>query len=112
MEVRFRPMPPSALARQVKPGQSPTEDGQSFMEVVESLNASEQTPEQHADEGGSTGESPSHAHAHTSASEPIEEAPEEDSAATAAAAPGDPAPHSPGSDSQTKPVGKRLDFLA
>jgi len=106
-------MPPSSLARQVKPGQSRTEDGQSFMEVVESLNASEQTPEQHADEGGSTGESPPpHAHAHRSASEPIEEAPEEDSAATAAAAPEDPAPHSPGSDAQTKPVGKRLDLLA
>lgn len=52
MEIKFRPMSPSTLARQLKPGQSPTEDGQSFIEVVESLTATEQTPEKNPGGGG------------------------------------------------------------
>ena len=112
MEVRFRPMPPSALARQVKPGQSPTEDGQSFMEVVESLNASEQTPEQHADEGGSTKEPPALANSHRGASGSAEEASGEDSVETTPDAAQDTAPHISESAAETKPVGKRLDLLA
>ena len=48
MEVRFRPLQPSTLARHVTPGQSPSEEGQDFLEVVESLAGAEQTPGENA----------------------------------------------------------------
>lgn len=44
MEVRFRPLRASTLARHVPPGQISSEDGQSFLEVVEDVTGTEQTP--------------------------------------------------------------------
>jgi hypothetical protein len=46
MEVRFRPLQASNLARHVTPGQLPSENGQDFLEVVESLTGSEQLPDE------------------------------------------------------------------
>ena len=44
MEVRFRPLRASTLARHVPPGQLSSEEGQSFLEVVEDVTGTEQTP--------------------------------------------------------------------
>ena len=51
MEVRFRPMSPSTIARQVKPGQASADDGQSFIEVVESLAGADEASGENADSG-------------------------------------------------------------
>lgn len=42
MEVRFRPLRDSTLTRHVTPGQSPAEDGQNFLEVIENVAGAEQ----------------------------------------------------------------------
>ena len=44
MEVRFRALRDSTLARNVSSGQSPAGEGQNFLEVVESVAGAEQTP--------------------------------------------------------------------
>lgn len=51
MEVKFRPLQSSTLTRRVSPGQSPPEGGPSFIEVVESLTGTENTPEENANSG-------------------------------------------------------------
>jgi len=44
MEVRFRALRDSTLNRNVSSGQLPAGEGQSFLEVVESVAGTEQTP--------------------------------------------------------------------
>lgn len=69
-------MPPSALAQQATPGQAPTEDGQNFMEVIESLAAAEQSPEQNKNAGGNKQQPPPNP-LFAGGSEPAEETAEE-----------------------------------
>ena len=52
MEVRFRHLQPSTLARRLTPGQTPSESGQSFLEVVESVTGSEGALEENPTSGG------------------------------------------------------------
>ncbi len=50
MEVNFRPLPPSEAARRAGPGQVPSSDeGQKFMEIIESLTSSENNPDANAE---------------------------------------------------------------
>ncbi|UCD57424.1 MAG: hypothetical protein JSV16_16745 [Candidatus Hydrogenedentota bacterium] len=51
MEVRFRPLPRSTLARPVRPGQVPSEAGQNFGEVVEGVVGAENSPEKNSGAG-------------------------------------------------------------
>jgi len=51
MEVQFRPLPRSALARRVNSGRSESETGQSFMEVIESVTGAENNPEENPNTG-------------------------------------------------------------
>jgi hypothetical protein len=51
MEVKFRPLQASSLARHVAPGQGPSEDGQSFLEVVENVASAEQAPGENPNSG-------------------------------------------------------------
>ena len=51
MEVRFRPLSQSALARRAGTGKTGSETGQSFMEVVESVTGAENNPEENPNSG-------------------------------------------------------------
>ncbi len=80
MEVRFRHLQPSTLARRLTPGQTSSEAGQSFLEVVESVIGSEGALEENPTSGGSK-EPPSQekpqADAFTSPDETVEESAEQ-----------------------------------
>ena len=114
MEVRFRPMQPSTLAREVKSSRSSTEDGESFMEVVESLTSADQTPEQDPDTGGSKQPPPwSAPHASHGPTESAQNPGEQTIPETLEDTPGDPASQSPDTtDPDEKPLGARLDLTA
>ena len=109
MEVRFRPMSASTIARQIRPGQASADEGQSFMEVVESLDAAEQAPGANPDSGRNQEQphNPLPAVGPDSDTEPEEET---------SGQPADPdkstAMSSDGSASQQKPLGVRLDLTA
>ncbi len=111
MEVRFRPMSASTIARQIRPGQASADEGQSFMEVVESLDAAEQAPGANPDSGRNQEQphNPLPSVGPDSDTGPEEETPGQ---------PADPAPDkstamsSDGSASQQKPLGVRLDLTA
>jgi hypothetical protein len=46
MEVNFRPIPPSSAIRRSVPGEIPSSDeGQGFLEIIESLTSAENNPE-------------------------------------------------------------------
>jgi hypothetical protein len=46
MEVNFRPMPPSSAIRHSAPGEIPSSDeGEGFLEIIESLTSPENNPE-------------------------------------------------------------------
>jgi hypothetical protein len=112
MEIRFRPLPASKLARQASPGQAPTEDGQSFVEVVESLTAADQTPEKDANAGGNR-EQRSRNRPPGSAHESIEntaEMPTDQKTESAADSPDSQSPDK--ADPPYEPVGARLDLTA
>jgi hypothetical protein len=51
MEVRFRPLQSSNITRHVSPGQPPTGEGQSFLEVVESVAGGDAVQEQNPNAG-------------------------------------------------------------
>jgi hypothetical protein len=112
MEIKFRPLPASTLARQVAPGQAPTEDGQSFVEVVESLTAADQTPEKDANAGRNQEKQPQN---------PSFGGPDESAEDAANTPPGqepettidNPNPQFPDkADPQGKSLGARLDLTA
>ncbi|RJP64079.1 MAG: hypothetical protein C4532_19850 [Candidatus Abyssobacteria bacterium SURF_17] len=46
MEVRFRPLSQSLLARRTAPGQAIPESGLNFLEIVESVTGAENNPEE------------------------------------------------------------------
>ena len=103
MEVRFRPLQPSTLARRLSPGKAPSEEAQSFFEVVESLTAASNSPEEYAGSGQkeeTTKQRPSNALPH--APSPAEE----DLKAEKPAAP--PTEKS----EKDKPLGIRIDVTA
>lgn len=53
MEVNFRPLPPSAATRRVGPNHVPSSDeGQNFLEVIESLTSAENNPQANEQAGG------------------------------------------------------------
>lgn len=58
MEVKFRPVPASTLARQATPSRPSGDESQSFTEVVESLSATDHTPEQNPNSRDSKQEPP------------------------------------------------------
>jgi len=111
MEVKFRPMSSSTIARQVRPGQASADEGQSFMEVVESLGAAEQALGENPDSDRNQEQphNPLPAGGPDSDAGPEEETPGQ---------PADPAPDkstamsSDGPASQQKPLGVRLDLTA
>lgn len=112
MEIRFRPLPPSTLARKASPGQTPTEDGQSFVEVVESLTAADQTPEKDANAGNNRERRPQnrslgvdHEPIEDAMQAPVEEIPESEADNPGLQPAGKP-------DPQSKSVGTRLDLTA
>jgi hypothetical protein len=45
MEVRFRPLQPSTLTHRVAAGQSSSETGPSFVEMIDSLTGAENNPD-------------------------------------------------------------------
>ena len=80
MEVRFRHLQPSTLARRLTPGQTSSEAGQSFLELVESVIGSEGALEENPTSGGSEELPPQEkrqADALTSPEETIEESAEQ-----------------------------------
>ena len=107
MEIQFRPMQRSTLARRVTPGQASTEEDQSFPEVVESLAGAEQAPEQNPGGGGDRQQP-----LPQQWSEPIDSEPSEDTTEQVS----EPAPEKPASKSSDKPapeerpLGVRLDL--
>ena len=112
MEIKFRPMPASMLARRVSPGQSPTEDGQSFVEVVDSLTAADQTPEKNADAGGNRENQPQN-RPHAAPHEPVEDATEMPTDQKTESTADNPNSQSPDkADPKENPVGSRLDLTA
>ena len=112
MEIKFRPMPASTLARRVSPGQSPTEDGQSFVEVVDSLTAADQTPEKNADAGGNRRQQPQN-RPHAASHEPVEDATEMPTDQTPESTADNPNSQSRDkTDPKDKSLGARLDLTA
>ena len=80
MDVRFRHLQPSTLARRLTPGQTSSESGQSFLEVVESVTGSEGALEENPTSGGSEESPPQEkpqADAFTSPEETITESAEQ-----------------------------------
>jgi len=80
MEVRFRHLQPSTLARRLTPGQTSSESGLSFLEVVGSVTGSEGALEENPTSGGSEEATPQEkpqVDAFTSPDETIEESAEQ-----------------------------------
>lgn len=76
MEVQFRHLRSSTLARRLTPGQTSSESGQSFLEVVESVTGSEGALEENPTSGGGEESPPQekpHADAFASPKETVEE---------------------------------------
>lgn len=112
MEIKFRPMPASTLARRVSPGQSPTEDGQSFVEVVDSLTAADQTPEKNSDAGDNRRQPPQN-RPHAATHEQAEDAMEMPTDQTLESAGDNPnAQPADKTDPKDKSLGTRLDLTA
>lgn len=112
MEIRFRPLPPSTLARQKSPGQTPTEDGQSFVEVVESLTAADQTPDKDADAGGNR-EQQAHNPSLGTGPESAEDAADITAEANPESTPdSSESPSTDKADLENKPLGTYLDLTA
>ena len=108
MEVRFRPLPQSALARRADAGQTGSESGQSFMEVIESVTGAENNPEENPNSGRKQ-EPPSRTGAFAGVSGPVEERTEggaEESTASNAEKNADKAAP------EEKPLGVRIDMTA
>jgi hypothetical protein len=108
MEVRFRPLPHSALARRVHAGQTGSETGQSFMEVIESVTGAENNPEENPNSGRKQ-EPPRPRTSLAGGSEPVEESTEtgsEEPMASTAEKIADKA------TPEGKPLGVRIDMTA
>ena len=100
------------LARRVSPGQSPTEGGQSFVEVVESLTAADQTPEKNADAGGNSRQQPQN-RPHATTHELVEDAMEMPTDQKPESTADNPQSQSSDkNDPKNKPLGSRIDLTA
>jgi hypothetical protein len=109
-------MSPATITREVKNARSSGEDGQSFIDVVETLTSTDETPEQNAESGGNKQPPPQRSPLTAGASPEIdtpeqiaEEMPEPESA------PDSPKPQSTATadpDVEEKPLGARLDLTA
>ena len=108
MEVRFRPLRQSALARRANAGQTESETGQSFMEVVESVTGAENNPEENPNTGRKQ-EPPRGTSPFDGGSEPAEESNETDSGECTASSPDKTADTT---TPEEKPLGVRIDMTA
>ena len=108
MEVRFRPLPHAALARRVNAGQTGSETGQSFMEVIESVTGAENNPEENPN-SGSKQEPPRQRTSPAGGSEPVEESTKTGSDEPTTSAAENAADKA---NSEGKPLGVRIDMTA
>ena len=108
MEVRFRPLPHSSLARRVNAGQSGSETGQSFMEVIESVTGAENNPEENPNSGRKQ-EPPRPRTSLAGGSEPVEEKTESGSGEPTAS-PGEKIADR--ASPEGRPLGGRIDMTA
>jgi hypothetical protein len=104
MEVNFRPLPPSNTARRAAPGQAPSSDeGQNFMEIIESLTSVENNPDG-SEQTEKKKEQPKPAQQKNKIAPPAAE--------SGAEQPGEEAQPPDQSEPKDKRIGGRLDMLA